>query len=201
MAQGRGARRFLAAVRQNRTARFLRRVLFAEEFVIDEKPQPVYESVGGGKDGQDGQDLATVMSRMLRDQERLAELNEQLRAGPEAGNEELDRFVRRLLTRLEGFDRILEAFRSMSPSEEVQQWLRSLEGLYFKIQGELMAQGLMPIETLGRPVDLNCMEVIDYRRTADYPHNTVIQELKRGYRYKGKVVRDAQVVVACNERG
>ena len=103
------------------------------------------------------------------------------------------------LSRLDGFDRILEAFRSMKPTEEVNNWLKSVEGLYYKMQNDLREIGLTPIETVGKDVDLNCMEVVDYRSTADYPNNTVMHELKRGYRYKGKVLRDAQVVIAHNE--
>ena len=168
-----------------------------DEFVVDEMPEAVYEAAF---DQRDHADLVQDLAEMLRDQERLREINESLRAsqGTE-DSRELDFLIRRFIARLDGFDRILDAFRSMPPTEEVNNYLRSLEGLYYKIQEDLKNVGLTPIETLGKDIDLNCMEVADYRQTREHPHNTVINELKRGYRYKGKVIRDAQVVVAHNE--
>ncbi len=168
-----------------------------EEFVVDEKPEPVFDAA---LDQRTHEDLLQGLSEMLHDQARLKEINESLKASQGTGDSrELDNLVKRFLARLDGFDRILEAFRSMPPSPEVNNWLRSLEGLYYKIQEDLKNVGLTPIDTLGKDVDLDCMEVADYRPTKEHRNHTVIYELKRGYRYKGKVIRDAQVVVAHNE--
>lgn len=168
-----------------------------DEFVIDEAPQPVFDAAL--EERQEG-DLLLSLADMLRDQAQLRELNEALRANQGMGqSNEMDNLIKRFLARMDGFDRILEAFRSMEPSAEVNNWLRSFEGLYYKIQEDLKNVGLTPIDSVGKDVDLNCMEVVDYRPTREYPNNTVMAELKRGYRYKGKVIRDAQVVVAHNE--
>jgi molecular chaperone GrpE len=177
------------------------RVVFAEEFVIDQKPEPVFAASGEEALFAESDDLLTALSEMVRSQEQLRELNQELRTNAKGGPDSLDKFLKRFLARLDGFDRILDAFRSMEPTAEVTNWLRSLEGLYYKMQADLKNVGLIPVETVGKKVDLERMEVIDYRPRSDYPHNTVIQELKRGYIYRGKVLRDAQVVVAYSERG
>ncbi|MCX7012211.1 MAG: nucleotide exchange factor GrpE [Candidatus Sumerlaeota bacterium] len=178
------------------------RVVFADEFRVDEKPEPVFESALSLRASEEAGDLLTTISEMMLAREGMAEMSEQLKAcQSEAGGQEFDRFIRRILPRLDGFDRILEGLRSMPPTPEVNNWLQTLEGLYFKLQGDLVSVGLVPMETVGKLVNLECMEVIDYRPTNDYPHNMVIQEVKRGWRYKGKPLRDAKVVVACNERG
>jgi len=214
------ARKGQAASPPRPEARFmalLSRLIFADEFVVDEKPEPeffggdsakhkheVQAAIAESEEEHEGSpaDMLSALSAMLERQERLKELNEALRESQGKGaDRDLDGFIKRFLARLDGFDRILDAFRAMPPTEEVNNWLKSLEGLYYKMQMDMERIGLSPIETLGREVDLDCMEVIDYRPTREYPHNTVMHELKKGYRYKGKILRDAQVVVARNERG
>ena len=68
----------------------------------------------------------------------------------------------------------------MEPNEEVHNGLTCFEGLYFKVCTDLKNVGWTPLEAVGHEVDLNCMEGVDYRNTTDYPHNTVIREMKRG---------------------
>lgn len=175
----------------------LSRFSWKDDFVIDEKPETVFEEAVAERSQSD---LLQGLAEMLRDQAQLRELNETLKAAKNSGDgREMDNLVKRFLARMDGFDRILDAFRSMEPTPEVNNWLRSLEGLYYKIQEDLKNVGLTPIETVGKDVDLNCMEVVDYRPTHEHRNNSVIHELKRGYRYKGKVLRDAQVVVANNQ--
>lgn len=177
---------------------YLLRVFLAREFVVDEAAVPVYEPAVSPNATGESPDIVSAVTEMQRDQEKMGELLKTYRQGDSS---ELDSFVKRFLLRMDGFDRILEAFRSMEPTEEVNNWLKSLEGLYFKVCMDFKNVGLTPLEAIGHEVDLDCMEVVDYRNTTDYPHNTVIREMKRGYRYRGKVLREAEVVVACNERG
>ena len=53
---------------------------------------------------------------------------------------------------------------------------------------------------MGKKVDLNLHEVVEYRASADHPNDTVIGERQKGYVLRGKLLRDAKVVVAYNER-
>lgn len=176
------------------------RIVFAEEFVVDQEPEEIFTPGEEEEIFSESDDLLAALSDMVRTQAQLRELNQELKSNAKGGPDSLDRFLKRFLGRLDGFDRILDAFRSMDQTVEVTNWLRSLEGLYYKMQADLKNVGLIPLETVGKKVDLDRMEVIDYRPVSDYPHNTVIQELKRGYIYKGKILRDAQVVVAYSER-
>lgn len=57
----------------------------------------------------------------------------------------------------------------------------------------LSEHGLTPIESVGRPFDPDTMEAVEL---ADGPPNTVVEEVRRGYRRNGKVFRPAQVKVA-----
>ena len=57
------------------------------------------------------------------------------------------------------------------------------------------------MDTIGKPVDLDRHEVVEYRRSDEYTHNTVITERQKGYVFRNKIIRDAKVVVSHNERG
>lgn len=192
----------------------LKRSLFPQEFVIDEKPVPVFtpdpaeqqaaedrsalnpleELYGGFK----GQDLLSQMAFLLLEQVRLAEKARQLE-NSRAGDDEFGRFVRQILPFLDNFSRLLDMVREHPPSEEVNNWLKSVEALYYRIVNLLESYGLRFINSIGKVVDLNYHEVVDYRTTNQYPHNTIMKEMQKGVVFRGRLIRDAKVVVACNE--
>jgi molecular chaperone GrpE len=57
--------------------------------------------------------------------------------------------------------------------------------------------GLEPIETLGQPLDPQSMQALGQRqaRPGETP-GLVVEEALRGYRWQGKLLREAQVLVA-----
>ncbi|MCS5700002.1 nucleotide exchange factor GrpE [Cyanobium sp. FGCU-52] len=61
----------------------------------------------------------------------------------------------------------------------------------------LEAHGLEPIETLGQPLDPLSMQALGQRqaRPGETP-GQVVEEALRGYRWQGKLLREAQVLVA-----
>lgn len=74
-----------------------------------------------------------------------------------------------------------------------------LEG-YALIQSRLRramhAEGLQRIECLGRPVDPELMTVVEVVDAPDQPAGRVVEELRRGYRWRGRVLRYAEVRAA-----
>jgi molecular chaperone GrpE len=56
--------------------------------------------------------------------------------------------------------------------------------------------GLEPIEAVGRPFDPEAMEAVEAVEGNGQPSGTVVDELRRGYRWRGRVFRFAQVRVA-----
>jgi molecular chaperone GrpE len=61
----------------------------------------------------------------------------------------------------------------------------------------LMAEvGVEPIQSLGHSFDPETMEAIDVVTAAGQPPGTVVEELRRGYRWGGRVFRFVQVRVA-----
>ncbi len=64
----------------------------------------------------------------------------------------------------------------------------------------LESYGLFQLKAVGAKVDLNLHEVVEYRPSTDHMNEIVISERQKGYVFRGKLMRDAKVVVAYNER-
>lgn len=212
----------------------LRKVMFPEEFVIDEPLESVYEpkttdepeptttlpedstlatdreetsldiaeaeltletSTAATRSG----DLLSQMSQLLIEQVRLSERAHQAER-TQAHNNEIDRLIRQSLPFLDNFNHLLVMAREHPPSEELNNWLRNVEALYYRITSLYEEFGLKFINSVGKPVDLNYHEVVEYRTTTKHPHHTVIKELQKGAVLKDRLLRDARVIVARNPR-
>lgn len=174
------------------------RQLFANpldgEFVIDEKPEELFLSRE-----EDQEDLTRLFSRIMVENEHLQDVNTELQQRS-AQPVEIEKFVRSLLPTLDSFDRVMHLARSHKQSEEVDNWLKSVESIYFRLLNLLESYGLFQMNCMGNKVDLNLHEVVEYRPTEEHPNEVVIGERQKGYVFRNKLLRDAKVVVAYNER-
>ncbi len=78
-----------------------------------------------------------------------------------------------------------------------QDWLYSLlEGfdlIQNRVRRLLQSEAIEPIACVGRPVDPERMIVVDITESPDWPPRTVIEELRRGYTWRGRILRLAEV--------
>lgn len=77
-------------------------------------------------------------------------------------------------------------------------WRSLKEGFWIvrdHFENLLRQQGVMPMETLGRPFDPNLMKAVAFERTETTAPNMVIEELTGGYRYRDRVLKYAEVKV------
>lgn len=155
---------------------------------------PVYFS-----EQQAGRDLLTMTKETLRENERLNVLAQTLESRG-GSPKELEKIIKNLLPTLDGFDRVLHLGRSYPQNEVIDNWLKSVESIYFRLLTTLENYGLYQMRTVGSKVDLNLHEVVEYRPSADHENDTVISERQKGYILRGKLLRDAKVVVVYNER-
>src|SRR5690606_3110013 len=114
--------------------------------------------------------------------------------------EDTTRILKSLLPTLDGFDRVLHLGRSYPQNELIDNWLKSVESIYYRLLGTLENFGLYQMRVVGSKVDLNLHEVVEYRPSADHPNDVIISERQKGYILLGKLLREAKVVVAYNER-
>ncbi|MHB8916724.1 MAG: nucleotide exchange factor GrpE [Desulfocucumaceae bacterium] len=73
---------------------------------------------------------------------------------------------------------------------------QGLEMVHRQFTGTLSRHGLEPVESLGMPFDPDCHEGIGYVEDGRCPPGHVAQELCRGYRFGGDLLRPATVRVA-----
>jgi molecular chaperone GrpE len=168
--------------------------ILASEFVVDEKPEQIFLSREEG-----GLDLLEAVSGAMREIERLQDLNVELQS-KSSQPVETEKLLRSLLPTLDSFDRVLSLARSYPKSEEIDNWLKSVESISFRMLALLESYGLYQLHCAGKKVDLNLHEVVEYRPSQDHPNDVVISERQKGYVFRGKLLRDAKVVVAYNER-
>ena len=77
-----------------------------------------------------------------------------------------------------------------------KSWVKGLELSVRKLEEALGTHGLQPIEAVGSRFDPKLHEAVGHEESRDHPEDTVVSELRRGYRVRDRVVRPALVKVA-----
>jgi molecular chaperone GrpE len=102
--------------------------------------------------------------------------------------------IGKLLAVLDDFDRALASV----PEGTDEAWLDGIRLVERKLRAVLEGEGVTPIEAVGEPFDPNLHEAVVHEDTTEYPDNTVIDEVQRGYRLHDRILRPALVRVANN---
>jgi molecular chaperone GrpE len=90
---------------------------------------------------------------------------------------------------------ILDDFEQALPSLKQEKNREGMEMIYKKFSKILSANGLQPIECVGKKFDPHFHEVLCTEKCAN-EQNTVLEELGKGYRLKSKVIRPSKVKIA-----
>ncbi len=105
-----------------------------------------------------------------------------------------ERLILELLPVLDDFERAFEAI----PEEDRKQheaWIKGFDLIYRKLQKILENQGLTAIDASGE-FDPNVHEAVTMVPSDETPSGEIVQELRKGYKLKDKVVRASLVSVA-----
>lgn len=96
---------------------------------------------------------------------------------------------------LPGLDALHNALDHM-PEGVDEAWVKGIELSVRKLEEALGAHGLEAIESVGAHFDPKLHEAIGHEESSEHPEDTVVSELRRGYRIRDRVVRPALVRVA-----
>ncbi|MDK2888006.1 MAG: molecular chaperone GrpE [Thermoanaerobacter sp.] len=99
--------------------------------------------------------------------------------------------VAELLPVVDNFERALAA-----KEDDPAQVVAGVEMIYRQLMDVLTREGLSPVPAVNEPFDPARHEAIMQEETDSYPDNTVIEELRRGYYFKDRLLRPALVKVA-----
>jgi molecular chaperone GrpE len=93
---------------------------------------------------------------------------------------------------------ILDDFeRALKIESADAEYAKGVELIYQRLVDTLKKMGLEPVESQpGQPFDPNLHQAVARVETDEVPDNTILDELQRGYNFKGKLLRPAMVRVA-----
>ena len=130
-------------------------------------------------------DADNFKKRMEREKERMAKY---------AG----ENILRELLTTADNLERALEQGRAEGgdPEKKLAAMLEGLELTYKGLMGLLEKFEVTPLESVGQPFNPDEMDALSMEASDEVPANHVLREYARGYRFKDRVLRHAQVVVS-----
>jgi molecular chaperone GrpE len=78
----------------------------------------------------------------------------------------------------------------------LSNWLRSLALVRDRFLALMALEGIQPIQALKQPFDPRLHVVVQSEQRNDMPPNTIVREVRRGFRQANRVLRYAEVVVA-----
>ena len=148
-------------------------------------PADADQGVGGEPGEQDDR-----LIRLQADFENLTKRADRERQ--EYGNIALVSLVSRLLPIVDNFERAIDA----AADAENPTALRDGVVLIFRqLLGELRKEGLTAIEALGQRFDPHIHEAVETQAATGQTRYRVIEEVRRGYFFNGKLVRPSLVKV------
>jgi molecular chaperone GrpE len=100
--------------------------------------------------------------------------------------------IGRLLPVLDDMQNVLDH----KPEGLDESWAKGLELSVRKLEEALGTHGLQAIESVGARFDPKMHEAVGHEESTEHPEDTVVSELRRGYRIRDRVVRPALVKVA-----
>ena len=98
--------------------------------------------------------------------------------------------VRELLPVLDDFERALQVEASG------KDFVQGMELIYQRLFSALKKIGLEPMDTQGQIFDPHLHHAVEMVAIPDAEDHTIVQELQRGYNFKGRLLRPAMVKVA-----
>ncbi|MFT4586664.1 MAG: molecular chaperone GrpE [Limisphaerales bacterium] len=127
-------------------------------------------------------DFENYKKRALRDKtEALKYANESL--------------IERLLPVLDNFDAALISMNNESAAslDSVKMGVNMIAS---QLKNLLTDCGLQEIDAIGQPFDPNLHEAVSQKETAEVPESQVVEQFRRGYKLKDRLVRAANVAVS-----
>jgi molecular chaperone GrpE len=102
--------------------------------------------------------------------------------------------LERLLPIIDNFEMALAAAHAQNASVETLK--SGVQMIAQQLKSALTDAGLQDIDAAGQPFDPNFHEAISQQESADVPEGTVLQQMRKGYRLRERLLRPASVVVA-----
>ena len=151
------------------------------------------EAKGGRKDPRDAQieDLQDRLKRQMAEFDNFRKRTEKEKSSMyEIGAKDI---IEKILPVVDNFERGLA---TVPEEEKGSPFAEGMEKIYKQFLKTLEDAGVEAIEAVGQPFDPNLHNAVMHIDDDQYGENEVCQELQKGYKYRGSVVRYSMVQVA-----
>jgi molecular chaperone GrpE len=100
---------------------------------------------------------------------------------------------------MDACERALKSFSDVQNAPSgLTQYQEGVELLYKQLIDAMGRTGVVAMDTEGKSFDPHLHEALSREETVDVEENVIVRELRRGYLFKDKLLRPAQVVVAVH---
>lgn len=108
-----------------------------------------------------------------------------------------EEFILKILPILDNFEIAIKEVRSMKYEEmQIEEVVRGFLQIKNQIQDFLKSQGVEEIKSIGEKFDPNFMEVIETVEKSGTDSGIVIEEIQKGYKINGRLLRPARVKIS-----
>jgi len=104
--------------------------------------------------------------------------------------------LQRLIPVLDSFDMALTAAAQTSQPQALESMQAGINMVYQQLKAALAEAGLEDVEAQGKTFDPNLHEAISQRETTEAAEGQVVQQLRKGYRFRERLLRPATVIIA-----
>lgn len=156
----------------------------------------------GGTGTSEGLETELAQVRGERDQlrDRLARLQAEFdNARKREAKERADSREYTISNTVEPFLGVMDNFQLALKADGTADQLRSgVELILKQMEEALRGLNVQPVETVGQPFDPRIHEALGSIETTEFPDHQVLEEIRRGYRIREKLLRPALVRIASN---
>ena len=180
-----------------------------DQTLMEEEPGDIPTADGQPADAGAAEDMAALRAQLEEANRRAdSEHEAYLRARADFANykrrtqEEAARqreivnehLLLRLLPIIDNFERALQ---SAETTRDYDKLVTGVNAILKQMQDFLAKEGVTVIEAVGQPFDPNYHNAVMRHETTEYPENTVVEEMQKGYTLGERVLRPSMVKVAA----
>lgn len=103
--------------------------------------------------------------------------------------------MQKLIPVMDNFEAALNAVQATG-GDNAQSLLTGVSMIHQQLKSALIEAGLEEVEAHGKPFDPNIHEAVSQAESTEHPEGHVMQQLRRGYRLRERLLRPATVIVA-----
>lgn len=103
--------------------------------------------------------------------------------------------LQKVLPVLDNFEMALAAAQSSS-ADGLKSLQEGVAMIHSQLKNALAEAGLEEVDATGKPFDPNFHEAVSQQESAEVAEDTVLQQLRRGYKLRDRLLRPATVIVA-----